>query len=221
MLKLVLKEYQNVWISSDTHFGHSNLCKATTKWRDPKGNIPNNVRDFSSLDEMNSTIVDNINNVVKEDDIYLNLGDWSFGGFDNIKKFRDRIICKNIYLVAGNHDEKIIANKDNIRSIFTDFYKDHYLELEVIQGGDKYRFVISHFPIASWNNMAKGIPHLHGHVHLPPNQRLGKGKSLDVGLDGNNMKPYSLSEINNLLKDQPVRPLVLPSDHHADEWKEI
>jgi len=62
--------------------------------------------------------------------------------------------------------------------------------------------------------MNDGVIHLHGHVHLPPNLRLGEGKSLDVGVDGNNLHPMSLDEILSVVKNQPIRKLSLPKDHH-------
>jgi calcineurin-like phosphoesterase family protein len=68
---------------------------------------------------MNATLVDNINNKVGENDILIHLGDWSFGGFDKIVEFRERIKCKNIHLVLGNHDHHIEGNKQ----VFT-HYKD-------------------------------------------------------------------------------------------------
>jgi calcineurin-like phosphoesterase family protein len=55
---------------------------------------------------------------------------------------------------------------------------------------------------------------LHGHVHLPPHQKVGQGRSLDVGADGNSMVPYSLDEVLSILRDQPISRLSLSSDHH-------
>lgn len=46
---------------------------------------------------------------------------------------------------------------------------------------------------------------------LPPNLRLGEGKSLDVGVDGNNLHPMSLDEILSVVKNQPIRKLSLPA----------
>ena len=70
-----------------------------------------------------------------------------------------------------------------------------------------------HYPIASWNNMARNSIHLHGHVHLPSNQRIGKGKMMDVGVDGNELNPISLSEVLKLMNKQPIKSL-LTFDHH-------
>lgn len=60
---------------------------------------------------MTEALIANINKVVGQDDTLWHLGDWSFGGIESIWKFRSRIICKNIHLVYGNHDEHIEANK--------------------------------------------------------------------------------------------------------------
>jgi calcineurin-like phosphoesterase family protein len=62
--------------------------------------------------------------------------------------------------------------------------------------------------------MNQGVIHLHGHVHLPKHLKLGEGRSLDVGMDGNDMKPYSLDDVMRLVKNQPIKKLVLPKDHH-------
>ena len=64
--------------------------------------------------------------------------------------------------------------------------------------------------------MGRGVPHLHGHVHLPPNLKIHDGRAMDVGVDGNNLKPYSLNEILKIMKDRPVRNLILPKDHHME-----
>ena len=77
-----------VWITSDTHYNHTNICRGVTKWRMPDGSVPESqTRNFESLDKMNSAIVNNINEVVGQDDVLIHLGDWSFGGFEQIEEF--------------------------------------------------------------------------------------------------------------------------------------
>jgi calcineurin-like phosphoesterase family protein len=201
-----------LYFTSDTHYGHSNICRATTRWSE----ADNLTRDFKSLDEMNSVLVDRINDTVGQDDILIHLGDWSFGGFENIKEFRDRIVCKNVHLVHGNHDHHIRREKGDIQQIFTS--TQDYLHLDVRKPNgkliDKFSLICMHYPIASWNGMNDGVIHLHGHVHLPPNLRVNQGKAMDVGVDGNNLYPISLEEILSIMKNQPVRKLELPKDHH-------
>jgi len=214
-MKLILEKNQNLYFTSDTHYGHSNICRATTNW----SNANNATRDFESLDHMNDTIVDNINNIVGENDILIHLGDFSFGGFDKIEEFRSRILCKNIHLTYGNHDHHIRRNKGDIQSIFSS--AQDYLHLDIRRPSDrgkgtmdKFSFICMHFPIASWDNMNTGVIHLHGHVHLPPHLRIAAGKAMDVGVDGNGLEPLSLNEIVSIMKDRPIKKLALPKDHH-------
>jgi calcineurin-like phosphoesterase family protein len=90
------------------------------------------------------------------------------------------------------------------------------LDLRIPKGKevDKLTLVCMHFPIASWDGMNDGVPHLHGHVHLPRHQRIGQGKVMDVGVDGNDLYPISIQEIRTIMKDRPVKSLSLPKDHH-------
>ena len=216
-MKIILEKGQKLFFTSDTHYGHSNICSATTSWTKGEGST----RKFDSLEKMNDTLVNNINEVVGENDILFHLGDWSFGGFDKIPEFRNRIICKNIHLLLGNHDHHIEKNKEDIRLLFSSV--NQYLELQVkynvntpIQG--EVNFVLMHYPIASWNNMNRGWIHLHGHVHLPSDKRIAQGRAMDVGVDGNNLKPVSLKDVLKL-KDRPIKILSLPKDHHEKEVK--
>lgn len=213
-MKIKLEEGQTLWFTSDTHYNHSNICKATTTWTHPD----DLTRDFKSLEHMNSTIVDNINNNVKENDILIHLGDWSFGGFESIAEFRNRIVCKNIHLILGNHDHHIERNREDIRDLFSSV--NHYLELSVNSKKFGFNsFVLMHYPIASWNKMSEGVIHLHGHVHLLNNHRISQGKAMDVGVDGNGLLPISLREILAIMEDQPIKKLSLPVDHHEREIK--
>ncbi len=211
-MKLVLEKGQRLFFTSDTHYGHGNICSATTKWVGAE----NLTRDFKSLDHMNDVLVNNINGMVGENDILIHLGDWSFGGFDKIEEFRNRILCKNVYLVFGNHDHHIRRNKEDIQRLFKGCFDYLHLDLRIPNGKvvDKISIVCLHYPIASWNGMNDGVIHLHGHVHLPSHLKIADGRAMDVGVDGNNLYPYDLSEIRSLLKDRPKVRLTLPKDHH-------
>ena len=185
-MKIKLEPNQQLFFTSDTHYNHTNICRGVTKWTDAE----DVTRDFETLDQMNDRIVAGINTEVGENDILFHLGDWSFGGFESIERFRNRINCKNIHLILGNHDHHIERDRAGIRGLFSSV--NQYLELEV---NKEHNFVLMHYPIMSWNKMNDGVIHLHGHVHLPPNFRIGKGKMMDVGVDGNGLDPISLSKV--------------------------
>jgi calcineurin-like phosphoesterase family protein len=210
-MKLNLNKGQKLWFTSDTHYNHANICSATTKWTDPV-----TCREFKSLEHMNARIVGNINEVVGQDDILFHLGDWSFGGFEQIEILRNQIVCKNIHIITGNHDHHIENDREGIQSLFSSVNK--YLNLNVkwnvgtpLMG--EQRFALMHFPIASWDNMARGAIHLHGHVHFPSNIRIGMGKMMDVGCDGNGLYPIEMSEVLRLMRNQPIKSMFV-FDHH-------
>lgn len=203
-----------VWITSDTHYSHTNICRGITNWRTRDGGIPiSQTRDFPNLEKMNSTIVNNINEVVGQDDVLIHLGDWSFGGFENIQEFRERIICKNVHLILGNHDHHIERNRQNCQDLFSSVQNF----TRIVYFGETIE--ICHYPISSWNGLRKGRIHLHGHSHLPHNANITKGRRMDVGVDGNpDFRPYDLHrEIIVPLKKLPIGSEMGPSDHHMDD----
>jgi calcineurin-like phosphoesterase family protein len=203
---------RKVWITSDTHHSHSNICRGVTSWRLPDGSIPiEQTRDFDTIEQMNDAIVDGINSVVGQNDVLIHLGDFSFGGFENIQKFRDRILCKEIHLILGNHDTHIENNKGDVQELFTSV--NHYTRLLY----KNKTFVLCHFPISSWDSLKKGHIHLHGHCHLSTNLRFGKGKKMDVGFDGHpTFGVYDMNEIIRIMDKREIASDML-FDHHTDE----
>src|SRR5215216_1524227 len=93
------------WFSSDWHFAHQNIVKGESKWEDKSA-----CRNFNTLTEHDNTLIENINRVVKKDDQIYMLGDWAFGGKQNVYELWKRINCKNIHLCLGNHDHHIRKN---------------------------------------------------------------------------------------------------------------
>lgn len=217
MIKIEKDFKGDVWVFSDPHYNHKNICRGLTNWRLENGEIPTKqTRDYPDLNKMNSTIVNNINEVVMQDDILICLGDWSFGGFESIKEFWDRLVCKNIHLILGNHDTHIEKNREGIRGIFKSV--EHYNTLKI----EDYTFRLMHYPISSWDGLSKGVMHLHGHCHLPTDLRFGKGKRMDVGMDGHpEFRPYNvIRECVPLLKNRPIQS-EMSWDHHTEEMKGV
>lgn len=196
-LKQRLLKNKNVYTCSDLHFQHANICRGTSEWDDLGG-----CRDFESLEEMNSTLLDSINSSVMEDDVLIYLGDWSFGGKKYVQHFRDKVNCKNIHFVLGNHDHYILQDHE-LRKIFSSV--SSYIELFYKEN----LFVFFHYGMRVWNQSHHGSIHCFGHSHgsLPP-----IGRSLDVGWDVFK-RPLSLEEIIEMLEDVPAHEI----DHHNSE----
>ncbi len=210
-MKIKLEPTQQLYFTSDTHYMHTNICRGTTRWSNADGFT----RDFDTLDQMNNRIVNGINSVVGQDDILFHLGDWSFGGFEMIEQFRNRINCRNIHIILGNHDHHIERDREGIRGLFTSV--NQYLELEVKGKDWEQNYVLMHYPIISWNKMNDGVIHLHGHVHLSADRRIGKGKTMDVGVDGNGLNPLHTSDIKRLMGNQPIKS-GFEFDHHIKRF---
>ena len=213
--------FPNIWICSDPHYNHKNICRGTTNWRTLGGEVPvEQTRDFDTLERMNQAILDGINWNVGQDDVLICLGDWSFGGFEFIKQFRDRIVCKNVHLVLGNHDHHIERNRENSRELFSSV--SEYLRIVVMEPVKKneskrHEFVCMHYPIQSWDGMNKGVIHLHGHVHLPNERKFGNGKKMDVGFDGHpEFRPYNLLREIVLIMKNREQLSDMPDDHHLE-----
>lgn len=242
MINIRLEKEQNCFVTSDTHISHKNIVRGETAWSLERAN--NSVRDFDTRDEMNITIINNINAVVRENDWLIHLGDWSFGGIEQIWEFRKRLNVKNILLVRGNHDHHIhpeskpiyidnedisIAEKLGIevrreehkhipyvltQELFT--YVTVNPWVKVIYPNMAFNFDLFHRPMVTWEKISHGNFHLFGHLHSSPENKLNfPGKCMDVGIDGNNMKPYNLMDVVKLLQKKPIGSF-LSTDHHLE-----
>lgn len=217
----------NIFFTSDTHYMHRNIAgPKVSQW--DKG-----YRDFNDEKEMSKELVKQINNTVGKDDILYHLGDWSFGGINNIWEFRKQINCKNIHLILGNHDHHIEHNKRiNIPDETVDRFYELGLELSdgepttidlfssiqhvksVVTG--KHKFFLSHYAHRVWDKSHHSIIHLYGHSHNSIDNTWGK--SMDVGVDAayelfGAYRPFSLEEIINIMDKREVKIL----DHHNNE----
>lgn len=192
-----------------THYSHKNICRGVSQWEVNEGN--QRTRDFNTLEEMNDVLVNNINALVKENDTLWHLGDWSFGGHQQIKIFRDRLNCKNINLVFGNHDQHIEPNNSPYRNLFksVQYYKE--LDIRVDRKWNqvqKVKICMSHYAMRVFNKSHHGAIQLFGHSHgsLPDLNN----RQMDVGVDTNNYYPYHLDEILDKMLCRPIEIV----DHH-------
>ena len=213
-----------IWITSDTHYWHTNMCLGSSVWQDKSG-----CRDFNSTKEMSDALVNSINKYVMQEDTLYDLGDWSFGGIENIWNFRKRINCKNIYLVPGNHDHHIKKNKliecdtdwcyNNIKN-FLDLSLPCPEKISVPAQQlfnilpeltkiviDKQKFILSHYPIDEWEDMDRGSIMLHGHCHGNINDCETNTiyKRMDIGIDWKEFRPYSINEIIEIMNKRKIK----------------
>lgn len=146
-----------IYFIADTHLGHRSI-------------ITHCGRPFATVTEMDESIVDGINAVVRETDTLYHLGD--LGWFDcDIESYLDRIACKRIVLIRGNHDDRGAVSRlvasGKIKEVHDLLYlKDHGVKL-----------TLCHYPFHSWK---RGTIHLHGHTHGSIERKPWR---IDVGWD--------------------------------------
>ena len=161
-----------------------------------------------STDRMDDCLIDNINAIVGKDDELWHLGDFCMAGnFNFAKKYRDRIKCKNVHEIWGNHDNYAI------RPLFTTASDLH----TVRHNGQE--IVLLHYAMVAFNKAHHGAIHLYGHSHssLEPwmDEHMPGRRSMDVGVDNavkilGQYRPFSFEEIMNLMKDKKGWSM----DHH-------
>ncbi len=127
-----------VFAISDTHFGHANVIDYCN-------------RPFSSVEEMDETLIENWNSTVNKNDVVIHLGDFGLGNKDYIKSIIERLNGKKI-LILGNHDWK------------EDFYKESGFHTV-----SRFPIVYDHFYLMSHAPLILGdkLPYFncYGHVH--------------------------------------------------------
>lgn len=183
-----------IHFTSDTHFGHKNIVMGVTNW--PEEVRERSCRKFETIEEMDEVLLERINETVKPGDTLYHLGDWSFGEFENVLAYRKRIRCRNVHLILGNHDHHIERNRAGIRGAFSSVTP--YLEISY----DKEHIIMCHYPFKTWNRGHHGSWMLHGHCHgnLSPDEH--NRKTLDVGIDTWDYRPYSFDEMKELMKER-------------------
>lgn len=193
------------WFSSDFHFNHKNICRGTSEWNDG-----DSVRDFDTLEEMNDTIINNLNEVIRPSDTLYFLGDFAFGDKRQIPSLRSRIKCQNIYGISGNHDKAIWESYQGIFKWFR-----NYAEITTTTKAGKKKVTLIHYAMRVWNKSHHGSWHLYGHSHgsLPDDPN---SLSMDVGVDTNNFRPYSANDILEIMEKKQWKSV----DHHTEKTKQ-
>ena len=178
----------DVFVVSDIHFSHQRILQYNPKTRGM----------FRDTDEMNETIIERWNETVGTDDHTFILGDVSMGDVSRAPGYIARLNGTKT-LILGNHDRSLMKI-DGIRDLF------HCVHDYLVYSHSKQdHYVMFHYPISSWDGLnsdtEKSSIMLHGHCHSSPeNRHRHTGSTMDVGMDGNNLRPYSIEEATELCR---------------------
>jgi calcineurin-like phosphoesterase family protein len=183
-----------VWFTADTHFGHANIIKycnrpfLTPEERerartDPRG--PWRVSE-DTVRRHDAALLDAINAVVGQKDTLWILGDFAWGGRPAAETYRRRIVCENVFLVWGNHDDPTVG------PLFTSTYHQTMISVR------RQDVWLCHYPMRTWDRRFHGSWSLYGHVHgrLAAEDRASPAwLTRDVGVDACDYRPVSFEEL--------------------------
>lgn len=133
---------KDIWVTSDTHFNHENIIKYCN-------------RPFGSVEEMNETLIENWNSVVKPGDKVYHLGDVFMGDKEGFKKLWPRLNGQK-RLIVGNYDDIKFLSCGS-------FFK----KVGMWRMFPEYQCVLTHVPLRL---NPESVDHkynynLHGHLH--------------------------------------------------------
>ena len=209
------------WFSADLlHLGHWNIGKYCN-------------RPFSSVQEMDDTIIRRINEKVDEKDTFFMLGDFAFSKdrkhwFDVWKEYRSRINCRNVELICGNHDPHCedYTPKQELMKLFSKVLQARMVRIsrhtplmpwETGLPHDR-QIYLHHYACRTWPHSHHGSFMFYGHSHgsLPDDPH---ALSLDVGVDAiakklaidgqllpENYRPVNMNEIATWMSQKQYVP---------------
>lgn len=168
-----------IYLTSDTHF-----CHDKPFIYEPRG--------FSSIQEMNETLIENWNGTVSKNDIVYVLGDFFLGtDYDFIKNTVERL-NGNIYLILGNHDTNA---KWQFYTMLSSILSVKFADIIVYK---KRQFYMSHYPTLTatlQSNPDKAIFNLFGHTHSKDKFYENSPYMYNVAVDANDNTPVSIDFI--------------------------
>ena len=136
----------DIWFIADTHFDHENIL--TFKNKDGKP-----LRSFKSVEEMNETMIERWNSVVKVQDHIYHLGD--------VTMARGKA-WKQIDVIMGRlkgHKRVCLGNHDQLKS---EWYFRQFEKVKAVNVLDG--IVFTHIPIHP-ESLGRFKANVHGHTH--------------------------------------------------------
>ena len=186
MYTLNIEDPDKLFMTSDSHLGHYNICKYCH-------------RPFQSRSEMDQTLIKNWNAVVPEDGIVVHCGDFMLPHNEDIKEYNKYLnqLHGRVLLLRGNHDlasldwvsDKLIAVRDQAMIVV-----------------DGVKIFAQHYPCAAFN----GDYHVYGHIHTLADgscygidgdvTKVMRKNTYDVGVDQNNYTPVSYWQLCDIFR---------------------
>lgn len=173
---------RNIWVISDTHFNHSNILRFTDS---TTGNL---IRpEFSCVEEMNETMIQRWNEVVRPGDKVYHLGDVVMGPDQEgwMKRHWPRLMGQK-RLICGNHD--------NIKMLSSGGF---FAKVELWRVFSEFGLILSHIPLHESGlyrgaGEGKQMINVHGHIHQNSSP---KGPYRNVSVEQIDYRPVNIEEL--------------------------
>lgn len=164
-----------VFMIGDLHLSHSNIIKYC-------------YRPFSTIEEMNETLIENWNKIVGKEDKVFMMGDFALCGKEKIIEFGNRLKGRKT-LILGNHEGASL--KTYYEASFEMISKYPILFNEF--------FILSHEPQYVQEN---GVyANIFAHVHTNPMYKSVSSRSFCVSAERINYTPISFEIIKKQMED--------------------
>ena len=164
-----------IYFIADTHFGDASF-------------IPFDQRPFKDLNEMDTTIIKNCNDVVTDDDTLIINGDFAIPGENTVKHIANQLNGKKI-LVRGNHDtlDEEVYTSCGIKVIDYPIILDEF-------------YIVSHYPMHI--NPAGPYVNIFAHVHGNPMYKTVSSRSFCTSCSRIAYAPVSFNTVKRMINDQ-------------------
>lgn len=193
---------EEFFFTGDSHFGHRFLALERGFIKSADGTLDEVSKEDvrKGIEAMDEALIKAWNEVVPKNGIVYHLGDFSFHRKGETLGLIDRLNGR-IRLLRGNHD-KIV--KGEVLKKF-EWVKNYY----EAKGPGGVKIVMCHYAFLTWNKSHYLSWNLHGHSHgsLLPRD----AKQLDVGVDTNDLKPYTELEVETYMSKKGLDVV----DHHT------
>lgn len=189
----------SLWFTSDCHFGHDKLARE--------------IRGFISAEAHDEALITIYNSMINPGDTVICLGDFSLKKPYDFGKHLSRL-NGDWHLVSGNHDACWSGHRDGYKwevpYLNAGFKSVQPFMRRKIDGNN---IMMSHFPytgdhtyeqrFTQYRLRNEGLVLLHGHTHEDKViSRAIATLQIHVGLDAWNLKPVSVNEIIQLIRDE-------------------